>query len=457
MWCAKCYTSNDYIRFHVRSKPGFDEEEDRVKSAWTAVSFPNEYLVARDGDHLITPFECDLCVFVKLKGRYPVSQSEPDKKLASCIRRVILDSFWSRAPTTVSNNLRLAKNLVNLPKVLGLNSPFVSTGPCPSFDHCGYQIAISMILMSTKPGRYDKSYTQFDTIRHLRSCFSNFERASPKNATSIDRPNQGDQPEISESVTSTLWFRRFYAGCKARMGQVVKPNLALSTTLIVAILQEVMKDYENSDKHTKFDLIVFGSYLVVSYVISLRGSEGLMLDLSVINRELKTSRDFCVIALKGRVKGETIDRDHLFPCVFQTSSGIDVQKWLKMLSCAHRMFKRQGGPAITNHVGEILSISQIDSKLHEYLIHLFDDGVNFPLEIKTSEDIYERFSAFRSLRRASNTRALNMNVSASDIDVINRWKTVEAAKGKKPNRLMRQYYAEVSELKNPFLRYTKAM
>ena len=420
MWCAGCYTSNDYIRFHVRAKPGLDEEEDRVKSAWVAVSFQNEYLVARDGDHLITPFECDLCIFIKLKGRYPITQSESDKKLASCIRRVNLDSFWSRAPTTVANNLRLAKNLVNLPKAVGLDSPFISAGPCPSFDHCGYQIAISMILMSTKPGRYDRTYTQFDTIRHLRSCFSNYERASPKNATSIAKLTQGDQHEITESLTSTVWFRRFYAGCKARMGQVVKPNLSLSTTLILSILREVMKDYEGVDKIGKFDLIVFGSYLVICYVISLRGSEGLMLDLSVINRELKISRGFCFIVLKGKVKGETTDRDHLFPCVYQTSSGIDVQKWLTMLSCAHRMFKRHGGPAITNYEGVILTISQIDAKLYEYLVQLFDNGMNFPLEIKTSEDIYERYSVFQSLRRASNMRALNMNVSSSDIDVINR-------------------------------------
>ena len=33
MWCAKCYDSNDYIRFHVRVNPGFDDEEERFKGA----------------------------------------------------------------------------------------------------------------------------------------------------------------------------------------------------------------------------------------------------------------------------------------------------------------------------------------------------------------------------------------------------------------------------------------
>ena len=128
-----------------------------------------------------------------------------------------------------------------------------------------------------------------------------------------------------------------------------------------------------------------------------------------------------------------------------------------MLSYVHGMFKRHRGPVIRNHAGDILSISQIDAKLHEYLVQLFDNSVNFPLEIKTLEDIYKRFLAFHLLRRVSNTRALNMNVSALDIDVINQWKTMEAAKGKKPNHPMRQHYAEVSKLKIPFLRYTTAM
>ena len=68
----------------MRSRPGFDEEEDRVKSIWMVVSFPNEYFVARDKDHLIIPFECNLCIFTKLKRRYPVLESKTNKKLASC-------------------------------------------------------------------------------------------------------------------------------------------------------------------------------------------------------------------------------------------------------------------------------------------------------------------------------------------------------------------------------------
>ena len=110
------------------------------------------------------------------------------------------------------------------------------------------------------------------------------------------------------------------------------------------------------------------------------------------------------------------------------------------------MFGRSGGAGVTNHKGEILAIRQIDAKLHGHLVQLFKEGEKFPLEINSSEDVFERLSAFRSLRRASKTLDLNNNILAADVDVVNRWKTVEAAKCRKPNWPMKHYCAEISEL-----------
>ena len=70
-----------------------DEEEDRIVSSWKRASEEGQYLSARNGDHMMTPFECDLCIFVKLKGRYPSDIDKKDKKLVACIRRINLDPF----------------------------------------------------------------------------------------------------------------------------------------------------------------------------------------------------------------------------------------------------------------------------------------------------------------------------------------------------------------------------
>jgi len=157
------------------------------------------------------------------------------------------------------------------------------------------------------------------------------------------------------------------------------------------------------------------------------------------------------------VKGESIKWDHMLPCCKCTKSGIAVFRWIKMVIAAHGMAGCTGGPAITDWNGTILSLSVLDDRLGESLEQLFHEGVVFPLKIQLIEDIRERFSVFISLRRASNTRAINMKVDSNDIDIVNCWKAVEEARGKKPSRPMWQYYAEVGALVSPFLIYTLEM
>ena len=145
-----------------------------------------------------------------------------------------------------------------------------------------------------------------------------------------------------------------------------------------------------------------------------------MLNLSSINKEWDRYDSHIVIALKGKVKGETNVCDHIFPCCNMTNSGIDMRLWISLLRVAHQSKGRKDGPAITTPGGEILSVSKLDETLHSYLIRLFREDHEFPLEVKSEEDIEDRFSVFRSLRRASDTRALNQNVTTNDIDVVNR-------------------------------------
>ena len=72
------------------------------------------------------------------------------------------------------------------------------------------------------------------------------------------------------------------------MGQVNKPNLALITNIIIKLLDELQNEIKLSQEmESRFDIILFGTYIVVSYVISLRGSEGLMINLTTIKKELE--------------------------------------------------------------------------------------------------------------------------------------------------------------------------
>ena len=170
------------ITFHIHSQERMEEMEDgevRLESEWSKLHTPiTAFTHGRNGDHLMIPFECDICIFVKLRGHKPNLNHASDKLLSACIRRLNLDAFWSRSSSTVKANANRVKRQIELSKLVGLKSPFQQKTSLPEYDHCGYEVGVQILLASRKGGRHNKNYTQFDTVRHLRSSYSNFVRAS---------------------------------------------------------------------------------------------------------------------------------------------------------------------------------------------------------------------------------------------------------------------------------------
>jgi hypothetical protein len=177
---------DDPVKFHIREKEGFDEapnqaDKERLGIAWGSKHrSPLDYLRARDGDHLMVPFECDTCIFRKLRGHSPDEEKEQDRLLLSCIRRINLDSFWSRASSTVAGNRDRVKAFLNFSSMVGLQGPFVHEGSMPSGDTFGYEVEIVTVLASRRSGKHSVDYTQWDTVRKYRTSYTNHHRASPQ-------------------------------------------------------------------------------------------------------------------------------------------------------------------------------------------------------------------------------------------------------------------------------------
>jgi hypothetical protein len=105
--------------------------------------------------------------------------------LLGCIRRMNLDAFWSRAEDTVNGNRDKLADTLTLSNLVGLQGLCVHDGPYPDYDHCGYEVAIDMLLMSRPTGRNSKSHLQFDTIRKLQSAYGNQVRSSPQSTRTV--------------------------------------------------------------------------------------------------------------------------------------------------------------------------------------------------------------------------------------------------------------------------------
>lgn len=286
---------------------------------------------------------------------------------------------------------------------------YVVTSAFPEWDHCGYEVAIQMVLASLKPGRYSKEYTQWDTIRKLRTAASNQYRASGQaGGTELALcDDRGHAQRLSFDPCASVWFIRFFIGCKRRMGQDWRPNKAMDIHLILKVLRKIdgrVEGAENDQQREKW--LTFGSYLVVSYALSLRGVEVLLVDLDgmIANRQKGDNRYF-IVALLGKIKGEHHGRCHLLPCVKVTSSGISIYEgWINQLVTENINRGFTKGPLFSDWSGKVTTTGALDKLLVEVLEEIFDERQDlFPASITERDEIADLYQVYRSIRRSSDS------------------------------------------------------
>jgi hypothetical protein len=99
-----------------------------MKSAWGNKHWvTNAFFTESDGNNLLIPFECDLCIFRKLKSRYLIPSNSQDLLLA-CILQMNLDAFWSRAKAMVLGNQDKMAFGLRMLGLVGLLGPYESDG-----------------------------------------------------------------------------------------------------------------------------------------------------------------------------------------------------------------------------------------------------------------------------------------------------------------------------------------
>jgi hypothetical protein len=150
------------------------------------------------------------------------------------------------------------------------------------------------------------------------------------------------------------------------MGQDLRPNKGLNTEIIVGALQ-VAKVEERMQGQTvpskEWPWMVLGACMVITYVLSLRGNEGLPVDLGgIIGYAEKGNTDYAIVT-------STLS---LIPCARRTKSGIDVGWWVARLISKHQSAGCSDGPATTKFDGKVMMPKELDKQLVELLEGLYD-------------------------------------------------------------------------------------
>jgi hypothetical protein len=423
------------------------------------------FVEARQGDMLGVPFQCEFCWFGNLKKRDALPDEPLDKLLLGYARRVNLDMMWSRERGTVNGWLSNIRKGKKMSEELGLKPVDLKIEAWPVCDGQGFQVAIETLRASQRPGRNDSTYTQFDTIRKLRTAYSvvseNTVGASGNH--NLYKGEHGRTMVLSRNETDSVLFRKFILGVEKRMGRLVLQNIGISVDMLAIMLQGYEEELQDEliDVKRKRKIIICGCAFINLFVGALRGGEVLLMERTEFANKIDCGKfhptePHVLVPLMGRFKGETGERNLLLPFASVTSSGLEVRFWNERLC---KLLVEEGkdkdvGPAYCREDGTVARSWEMNGELTSALNRV---QVLRPDLIHKQIDVEEKFNTYRSFRRGATTRAKVLKVPEEVIELNNRWNKLQNSGGGLSKLPMSQLYTEITQALPAKLRFSKSL
>jgi hypothetical protein len=462
-WCAKCYKQDALDKFPVLYAS--DLEDALMDPGEFAEDLdPTRFKQARNGDHLMCPFQCDDCCFENILGRGP-TECNSDKTLQITIRRAILDSFWAREPSTVAKNLGEGVRFLRESRALGIEDPYPPRGPFAVDDDFGMRTAVAMLRRSLDPGR-NAATIQHGTARKVRSHVSNFVHTTPQGVgpTLI---STGDRTGFytSNSPTNSMWFNRFNGGCHRRMGDIWIPDVSLTIDELLACQEVLEAEWCDGvgDADRMMELALTGTMLTCGFSAGLRGEEVPLMDIGAIRKYWEEARmhprkPHIPIVLAGRFKQRTGVKLYFQPLCKVSKSGIQNCRWLKR---ALGLYAEQGiteGPMFRTKskqgVMKRAKVSDLDTLFHDVLISVQHHK---PDVIDPAIDVKDVFGIRRSVRRGVTARAGNVGIPDDVIKANNNWHKHIHSKGMVAGMTMIERYADAKASVEKLLKFSEGL
>jgi hypothetical protein len=262
---------------------------------------------------------------------------------------------------------------------------------------------------------------------------------------------------LTSSPTQSTWFERFSGGCIRRMGQDVRQDWAIPLPAMHALMDILEREWlEAQDLREKSLTASIGAYSLIAFCGSFRGNEVFLTDLYGLRKycfELATE-DHVIIPLLGKFKGEVNARYHLAPLAAQTNSGLQVRKWVERLVQVREGEGRLRGPAFCDTAGCIARAYDYEDAIISRLMTIQE---RTPDIIGREVNLMEEFGVSRSFRRGSTSTARTRGVDDKQVELVNRWRKFERARGRRPVLAMRDHYSDVRILIPEMIKYSQAL
>jgi hypothetical protein len=397
----------------------------------------------RDGDHLLTPFQCDVCHFQNVKQRNPVETSHQDQLFMTCIWRATLDSLWSRERGTVNGNRREGERHLSNCEALGISEPYPTRGPFPLEDEFGMITACSLLLRSLDPGK-NAEKIQYETMRKLRLHVSNFVHTTPGGLGATFIADDGKGGAVTESPTNSDWFKCFMRGCHKRMGDIWIPDRAFE-----------------GDNDGRLKTVLTAAMLMGGFAGGLRGEEIVRMDLGAMRKHWNESMEHpdaphVPLMLAGRFKREIGEKLFCQPLAIESKLGLKIRLWMFCLIESFNISGVTEGP-VFRKAGKVrgtigrAQIGDLDPMFHCLLKRV---QTMWPSVIPDSVDVEGEYSVFRSIRRGSISQAQNVQLPREVIEANNRWRKAMKSRGLTPGMSMMERYSEARASVLTLIRYS---
>jgi len=416
--------------------------------------------MARDGDHLMVTFQCELCHFRNIQGKNPSARKARDYDMLCHIRRANLDAFWSREPKSVQNNVKEARRSEQTADRFGIDSMTPPMGPFPLKDSVGMKAALCVLDRSQDTGRYEAK-VQPNTYRKVQSAISNITRAGVAGLGDTVGAHEKKKVWVSSAGTHQHWFSRFRQGIKKRTGEVIRQDKAITIDVLVTALDGLDEKWRAATSfQEKLAASRMGLWYSGGFSTALRGEEMLIIELAGtfnsmehlmphrhkdpyfcfhVNGRTKANRD-AGASFKIPMVGKT-GRNKIANALWAERYRSDVRN--TGLSRGYLFGKPDGGKA---------RLADFEEDFYEVLEEV---RRRRPDLIGDDVDIREEYGIWRSLRRGVSSHAINMKVSKNLIELINRWRSEKDRQSQ--SATMIDVYTELEDLIPTLLRYSKAL